>query len=306
MVNINTLWERSGYITDVGKLMTMAGPDSTLTRASIKAFLDRQEVNQLFHRPPKRLSGHIVAFKGNDLLQMDLLDFQKLKRFNRGNAWILIAVDVFTRYAYAIPLKRKTMDEVHAGLLTLLQTLPGDQPLPKRFMSDNGTEFLNRRVEELFELYNIEHDTNEVGDHKALGIIDRFSRTIRERLERHFAVNETSNWVDHIAQIVASYNDTPHSTLNMRTPSSIEPADHEIYVDNIIKSATPLEPRLKPGDQVRRELKRHVFSKGTKQRYTKEVFTVKEVKRVNVVLNDGSIERIERLLKVVPIEEVVR
>eukprot|EP01059_Diplonema_ambulator_P010676 TRINITY_DN2068_c1_g2_i1.p1 TRINITY_DN2068_c1_g2~~TRINITY_DN2068_c1_g2_i1.p1 ORF type:complete len:224 (-),score=23.93 TRINITY_DN2068_c1_g2_i1:174-845(-) len=219
MVNINTLWKDAGYITDVDKLMALQKlyPGDKLTRKLIKMFLERQEVNQLFHRQPPKLSGHIVAFKGNVLLQMDLLDFQKLKSSNRGYAWILLAVDVFTRYAYAIPLKRKTMGETRAGIVKLMDQLPKEQPLPRRFMSDNGNEFLNREVGALFDLSNIEHDTNEVGDPQALGIIDRFSRTIRERLERHFAVHHTKNWVDYIDEIVKSYNNTPHSTLHANT-----------------------------------------------------------------------------------------
>eukprot|EP01059_Diplonema_ambulator_P033426 TRINITY_DN6978_c1_g1_i1.p2 TRINITY_DN6978_c1_g1~~TRINITY_DN6978_c1_g1_i1.p2 ORF type:complete len:313 (+),score=-32.54 TRINITY_DN6978_c1_g1_i1:1599-2537(+) len=309
-VNINTLWKDAGYTTDLNKLYKLQDnykPLEKLSKKEIKTFLDRQEVNQLFNRKPRKLVGHIVAYGGNELLQMDLLDFQKLKTRNRGYAWILIAVDVFTRYAYAIPLKKKTMTETRDGIVKLLSQLPKSQPLPKRIISDNGNEFLNKEVGELFDLYNITHDTNEVGDHNALGIIDRFSRTIRERLERHFSVNKTDNWVDYIDDIVKSYNNTPHSTLHMRTPASILKDDEEILADNIDKGAYEYRavPRLKVGDLVRKSLKKNIFSKGTKQQYTKETFKVTGVKIVNAELNDGSIQRIDSLLKVVPIEEVI-
>eukprot|EP01064_Diplonema_japonicum_P032814 TRINITY_DN6284_c0_g1_i2.p1 TRINITY_DN6284_c0_g1~~TRINITY_DN6284_c0_g1_i2.p1 ORF type:complete len:238 (+),score=9.76 TRINITY_DN6284_c0_g1_i2:839-1552(+) len=236
---------------------------------------------------------------------MDLLDFQKLKRSNSGYAWILIAVDVFTRYAYAIPIKRKTKSETREGIVKLLDKLPKNHPLPKRFMSDNGPEFLNNEVSSLFDLYNIEHDTNEIGDHSALGIIDRFSRTVRERLEKHFAINKTSNWVVSLDKLIKAYNKTPHTTLHGRTPDSIEKNDMEILKDNLKKNYSVEQTRLKVGDQVRKALTRNVFSKGTKQRYSKETFTIERLKQVNAVLSDGSTERLENLIKVKDIEIVL-
>jgi hypothetical protein len=37
-------------------------------------------------------------------------------------------------------------------------------------------------MQELFKDLKIKHDTVEIGDHNALGLIDRLSRTIKEKI----------------------------------------------------------------------------------------------------------------------------
>lgn len=44
----------------------------------------------------------------NDTLQTDLIDMQQFKQANRGYRYILIVIDVFSKHAYAKPLKDKT------------------------------------------------------------------------------------------------------------------------------------------------------------------------------------------------------
>jgi transposase InsO family protein len=48
----------------------------------------------------------------------------------------------------------------------------------KLLVTDLGSEFLNKPVQDLLKKFKIEHRTLEVGDHKALGLIDRLSRTV--------------------------------------------------------------------------------------------------------------------------------
>ena len=51
---------------------------------------------------------YITANTPYEIFQIDLLDYTKYSRTNKGYKWILICVDVFTRKAYAIPMKDKT------------------------------------------------------------------------------------------------------------------------------------------------------------------------------------------------------
>ena len=55
-------------------------PLGTHTEQEIKDYVRRQEAHQLFRRAPRKLHGHGV----NQLMQMDLLDFQKLSPSNGG------------------------------------------------------------------------------------------------------------------------------------------------------------------------------------------------------------------------------
>jgi hypothetical protein len=45
---------------------------------------------------------------------------------------------------------------------------------------------------------NIILDENVVGDDNALGIVDRFARTLKTIITHHFVHNKTKNWIDKI------------------------------------------------------------------------------------------------------------
>eukprot|EP01060_Flectonema_neradi_P006868 TRINITY_DN14727_c0_g1_i1.p1 TRINITY_DN14727_c0_g1~~TRINITY_DN14727_c0_g1_i1.p1 ORF type:complete len:361 (-),score=33.62 TRINITY_DN14727_c0_g1_i1:130-1212(-) len=293
MTGLEELWEKSGYITSIGKLYLLG--NKKYTHTEIKNFLDKQQVNQLHRRAPKKLDGHITAFIPNEMWQIDLLDFQKSRRRNGGHTFILICVDVFSRKAFARGLKGKTGPVVRNALADIF----GNEAIPKKIVSDNGPEFVNVNVQGLFKTFFVYHSTNEVGDHKALGIIDRFSRTFRERLEKYFDIKRTTVWVDYIEKLIASYNSTPHRSLGNMTPNDVAAQNPiEILERNIDKSNSVTQDRIKVGDRVRRRLKKTVFDKGTKQRWTKTTYIVKRVMVVNVILDDGTKYRIEDLIKV--------
>ena len=40
--------------------------------------------------------------------QMDLADMQSMQKFNNGYRYLLVCIDVFSKYAWVIPLKNKT------------------------------------------------------------------------------------------------------------------------------------------------------------------------------------------------------
>ena len=48
--------------------------------------------------------------------------------------------------------------------------------------SDNGTEFLNNKVLKFLDKQHIKHFNNEPGDHNTMGKIERFNRTLKQRL----------------------------------------------------------------------------------------------------------------------------
>ena len=110
-----------------------------------------------------------------------LLDMQNFSRQNKGFRYILLCIDVFTRRGYAQSLKSKSKSSVRDGFDTFFQALDITVSL---IITDSDKEFMNRGVQDVFKQLKIRHATVEGGDHNALGIIDRFSRTIRNRFLR--------------------------------------------------------------------------------------------------------------------------
>ena len=169
-VNLNKLWRDSGYITDPARLFDFQfadggadtqGPQEKYTLDEIEDYIHKQKAYQLFRKKPSKLSGHITAFEINDVMQMDLLDFQKLRTRNKGYSWILNLIDVFSRKLYTRPLKNKTMGTVKEAFSDI-QT--DRKNLPRTIMSDNGLEFNNTMVKQVFSAHSIEHQMNEVAE----------------------------------------------------------------------------------------------------------------------------------------------
>ena len=49
-----------------------------------------------------------LVFDRDEQWQMDLVDMQKLSRWNKGNKYLLTVIDVLSTYAWAIPIKSKS------------------------------------------------------------------------------------------------------------------------------------------------------------------------------------------------------
>ena len=70
---------------------------------------------------------------------------------------------------------------------------------------DDGTEFKNRQFKDYCEKENIQLYFVKSDGHK-LGIINRFHRTLKEKMTQYFTANDTVKWIDIIDDLVYNYN----------------------------------------------------------------------------------------------------
>jgi hypothetical protein len=104
--------------------------NSDVTMKQIKEYVESQKVYQLTkeRKITKQQMGHVVSYKPWSIVQIDLLDMQKysydytqfksLKKleevktdFNKGYKYIMILIDIFSRYVDAVMLKSKNIDD---------------------------------------------------------------------------------------------------------------------------------------------------------------------------------------------------
>ena len=106
----------------------------------------------------------IIALGLGDSLQVDLLDLSNYKSKNKGYRYILLVVDVYSRYAFARKLKAKNARAVPDAFADILEELA----LPvNSIVSDKGTEFLNAPFQRSVKDRNIKHFTKRPGTHTA-------------------------------------------------------------------------------------------------------------------------------------------
>lgn len=107
------------------------------------------------HRPARgKIQRRPVIVKNpGHLIQCDLADMQKMKHVNKHFAYILIAIDIFTKFAVAVPIKTKGSKHMLEGFKVLLK---GFKYKIRACQSDAGKEFFNREVKQYLKSKNIE------------------------------------------------------------------------------------------------------------------------------------------------------
>jgi len=204
-------------------------------------------------------------------MQADLADMSRFSDENDGYKFILVAVDVFSRMGYAVPLKNKAGATVAHALDTLLSRLP--YPI-QSLQTDRGREFFNQEVNRIMTRHNVNlFASNSL--YKA-NYAERLIRTFRKRIHRYLAHNNTKRWLPCLSNIVSGYNSTVHSSLGM-APNEVTLENqrkvwHHLYDKKILAHKEKF--RYQVGDCVRIAMNRHAFTKEAYNTYSEEVFTI--------------------------------
>ena len=268
-------------------------------------FVDRQAIHQLHtqKRTVKVKEHQIASVKVNDEWQVDLLDYSKYSRRNKGFKWLFIVVDVFTRKAFVEPIKSKQPSDTFVAFKKIVE----ENGKPQWIYHDQGNEWLGQ-----FRLYcekeNIMSLTNLLHEHTSLAIIDRFSRTIKTMIEKYMTGYNTTSFVTKVPALVRLYNNTPHSAIDGIQPDAVEG-----NLENRITVATiNAEKRFRNsqtdkniykvhvGDSVRLQIDKKIFEKGYKVTFSKRIYRVVSITNNVAKLDDNKEYRVERLIKVPP------
>lgn len=242
----------------------------------------RRAIAAELHRPARRrFARRHVTVKGiNDLYQADLVEMIPYAKVNKGMKYILTMINCFTKFALAVPLKSKSATEVALNLEPILK-----KHKMIHFQTDQGTEWFNSRVNNLMVKYNINH-YHTFSEIKSC-IVERFNRTLKEKLWRMFTAQGSYEWVSTLPKIVREYNDTVHRTIGLK-PKDVRQKHVKVILERLKqtekqapKSATL--SKFKVNDKVRISKYKKVFKKGYLPNWTNETFTVYAVKNTRPV-----------------------
>lgn len=224
-------------------------------------------VNRRFERRKIIVSGF------GQQLQMDLIDVRSMKNENDGNSFILTAIDVFSKKAWAIPIKSKSGKDMSIAIASILEDAP-----TKYCQTDRGLEFLNRSVQDVFERYGVRHFSTHDDTTKA-AIVERFNRTLQGLIYRWFTKTGTRKYIDVIQSIVDGYNDRYHRSIGM-APNRVNFDNQEGVWQKLYNYRTKPEKRsdekLAVGDYVRISKVRMTFERGYTPNWSYEIFRVRK------------------------------
>jgi len=143
----------------------------------VKKFLSARDAYTL-HKPRRiRFLRRRTYSKGiADLYQIDLVDVSSLSPFNDGMRYLLSCIDVFSKRAWAVPLRTKSGREVTESFEKIVSERKCNM-----VQSDKGTEFLNSTFQAMLRRHNIHFYTSENEDLKA-SVVERFNRTLKTKM----------------------------------------------------------------------------------------------------------------------------
>ena len=205
----------------------------------------------------------------------DLVDMKALARYNGGHKWILNVMDVWSRYAWSVPMKTKSaVDVVHA----LKRIVSSSKRKPKRLWVDQGTEFYNSEMTKYLDKLGTKRYSS-FGEGKSV-MVERLNRTLKQRMWQGFTERQTHNWIDHQADLLEWYNHKPHRGIGNRTPYSMARWPDAVPDNEFCLQPKPesfLKPKFKIGDTVRISNAKGIFGKGYTAGWSQEQFIVTSV-----------------------------
>ena len=186
----------------------------------IQRHVQRCHVCQMQGRAPSvaPIAGHIKAQAPGEAWVVDMLH---MTTSENGYTAIMVAVDVFSRYAILIPVKSIESDVTSEQFK--LHVLGGPAGIPKWVLTDNGSEFQGE-FEELCQHFNIDHKVSAPGHAQSHGMVERLIAT-SEITIAHFIDEDMKVWDRIVAYAQMAHNSKPHPALSKGIVSAYTPAE---------------------------------------------------------------------------------
>ena len=115
---------------------------------------------------------------------------QQFNSYKHGFRHILNAIDVFSKFVWNVPIKDKTGKTITNTFQSIVNT---SKRKPNKLWVDNGSEFYNN----VFKKWLVENEIkmySTINEVKAV-VIERFYRTLKNKMYRYFTVNNTYKYV---------------------------------------------------------------------------------------------------------------
>ena len=236
-----------------------------------------QQLAEELHKPIiRKFTKRRVVVKGVDeIWAADLVEMQRFSDWNKGIKYLLMVIDVFSKFGWIEPLQNKKGETVAAAFEKIFKS--GRQP--RLLWTDKGKEFYNKNVNQLLSRNNIKLYSTE--NEEKSSVAERFNRTIKRQMWKMFSANNNTIYYDKIDELLKNYNSSWHRSVRMAPleASDIKNSNQvfaNLYSDEIYKPVK--KPKFQIGDKVRiSKYKRQLFDKGFTPNWTEEIFVINQI-----------------------------
>jgi hypothetical protein len=211
---------------------------------------------------------YVPIYAPRGWFQMDLMDMSQVsgKKGNQNINFVLVIIEVYSRYGFAYPLKNKEPASVLEGLKKWKEDV-GSRMI-KGIWSDDGSEWKGV-VGKWLKEQDITHKVVDKWGKNSMGIVERWIRTLRMKIRQIWIDNDNLVWLPFLERVVREYNTTVHSRMKANPTLVWEGESEPRFKRKIVDNSLPA------GTKVRLLLLKKTFDKlSALPNWSKEIYTV--------------------------------
>lgn len=139
--------------------------------------------------------------------QMDLIDMSTVTSANKGYNWILVVIDIFSKFVYFYPIGQKT----GANIAILLSKLFLSGDIPDILHSDNGLEFKNDDVSQVCAEFHVRQVFGKGYSPQTQGFVENKNKHLKSLLNYFFIKHNSYQYYDLLDRFAYNINNAKHS-----------------------------------------------------------------------------------------------
>ena len=241
-----------------------------MTQKNIKIF-----INEIYSTPPKKhySTNKTDVYHIDDTWSLDILDLKDYgPKNNRGYRYVLVIIDNFSKFGWAVPLRNKNAQTIKDSFENILIS---SKRKPNLIESDRGKEFYNNIFQDFLNKNNIKLYSRNT----SLGAVfaERFNRTIRDLLKKIVFEQGDANWIDVLPTITKQYNNRVHSSTKLSPKDASLKKNEGLVYKNLLDKRKKVKPKYEKGDLVRTADLKRTFSKGDTTNWSYKLYKITEI-----------------------------
>ena len=241
-----------------------------MTQKNIKIF-----INEIYSKPPKKFypTNKTNVYHIDDIWSLDILDLKDYgSENNRGNRYILVVIDNFSKFGWTVALKNENVLTIKDSFENIIIN---SKRKPNLIETDRGKEFYNN----IFQDFLIKNNIKLYSRTSSYGAVfaERFNHTIRDLLKKIVFERGDANWIDVLPTISKQYNNRIHSSTKL-TPKDASLKKNEGFVyKNLLDKRKKIKPKFHINDLVRTADLKRTFSKGDTTNWSYKLYKITEI-----------------------------
>jgi transposase InsO family protein len=173
---------------------------------------------------------------------------------------LLNVIDTFYKFSWALPIKKKGGVTVSKAFEKIIKSANSHNHVPPNLLhTDKGLEFENKHFKGLLNNYGINMYCTQ--NLEKLAIVERFNRTLNNKMKILFEVRNNKKWVDILQNLLDEYNFKDKNRFIGTSPSEVNKLNENLVLRTLFKqSKEKSKVKFEASDRVRIATFKSTFS----------------------------------------------